>query len=588
MRLSALFGQTLRETPASAEVASHALLLRAGFIRPLGAGIFTLLPLGQRALQHIGAILRSEMDGLGGQEMLMPVVHPAEIWQESGRYESIGLELGRFPDRTGRPMVLAMTHEEIVADLVRREVRSYRQLPRLVYHIQTKWRDDPRPRAGLIRTREFTMLDSYSLDADEPGLDEQYRSHYQAYFNIFARCALPVIAVQADVGMMGGSLAHEFMFLTSIGEDTIVRCPSCGYSANRQVARQTKAPAEAEVLGPLTRVATPGCATIEDLARFLGVPTTRTAKAVFFTAFRDERDTSTGQLVLALIRGDMDVNETKLANALGAQMLRPATESEVRAVGAAPGYASAIGLHGARVVADDSLASSPNLVAGANEEGFHLRNVNLGRDFTPDTLTDIAVAEAGDACPQCSASLEAVRGVEVGNIFKLGTTYSDKLGCRYLDAQGVAQAVVMGSYGIGLGRLLACIAEAHHDEHGLAWPVSIAPYPVHLVVLAGDDPQLMHAGETVERGLQAENVDVLYDDRNESPGVKFADADLMGMPIRLTLGKRSMAQQVVELRLRQSGESRNVPLASLVTEVKREIARLRGELEAQRVVVPYP
>jgi prolyl-tRNA synthetase len=388
--------------------------------------------------------------------------------------------------------------------------------------------------------------------------------------------------------MMGGSLAHEFMFLAPMGEDTIVRCPSCGYSANRQVAQQTKTPAGAEVLEPLTRVATPGCATIEDLARFLDVPTTRTAKAVFFTAYRDERDAATGQLVLALVRGDMQVNETKLAHALGAQMLRPATESEVRAVGAAPGYASAVGLHGARVVADDLLANSPNLIAGANEEGYHLRNVNLGRDYTPDTLTDIAVAEEGDACPRCAAPLQASRGVEVGNIFKLGTNYSDKLGCRYLDAQGVAHAVVMGSYGIGLGRLLACIAEEHHDEHGLAWPVSVAPYPVHLVVLAADDPQLMRAGEAIERDLQAENVELLYDDRNESPGVKFADADLMGMPIRLTLGKRSLAQQVVEIRLRQSGESRNVPLTSLVAEIKREIARLMGEIEARRIVVPYP
>ena len=588
MRLSTLFGQTLRETPASAEVASHALLLRAGFIRPLGSGIFTLLPLGLRVLQRIAAIMRSEMDRLGGQELLMPVVHPAEVWQESGRYQTIGLELGRFTDRSGRPMVLAMTHEEIVADLVRREVRSYRQLPRLLFHIQTKWRDDPRPRAGLIRTREFTMLDSYSLDVDEAGLDLQYRGHYQAYFNLFARCGLPVIAVQADVGMMGGSLAHEFMFLSPIGEDTIVRCPSCGYSANRQVARQMKTPAEAEVPGPLTRVATPGCATIEDLARFLDVPTTHTAKAVFFTAFRDERDGSTGQLVLALVRGDMEVNETKLAKAVGARMLRPATEDEVRAAGAVPGYASAIGLREARVVADDLLASSPNLVAGANEAGFHLRNVNLGRDFTPDTLADIAAAQEGSACPQCSAPMHAVRGVEVGNIFKLGTDYSDKLGCHFLDAQGSTHAVVMGSYGIGLGRLMACIAEAHHDEHGLAWPVSVAPYPVHLVVLAADDPRISQAGEAVERELQAENVEVLYDDRSESPGVKFADADLMGMPIRLTLGKRSMAQQAVELRLRHSGESRNVPLASLAGEVKREIARLTGELEAQRMVVPYP
>jgi len=588
MRMSKQFGQTLRESPAAADVAGHALLLRAGFIQPLGAGIFTLLPLGMRAIQRIASIMREEMARIGGQEVLMPVIHPADVWQESGRYQEIGLELGRFADRTGRPMVLAMTHEEIVADLVRREVRSYRQLPRLIYHLQTKWRDDPRPRAGLIRTREFTMLDSYSLDTDEAGLDLQYRRHYQAYFDIYARCDVAVIAVQADVGMMGGSLAHEYMYLSPIGEDTIIQCAACAYSANRQVARQAKPPAAREPLAPREKVATPGCATIEDLAQFLDVPTSRTAKAVFFTACRDEREAASGQLVLALVRGDMEVNETKLANALGARMLRPATESEVRAVGAVPGYASAIGLHDARIVADDALAVSPNLVAGANEAGFHLRNVNIGRDFTAEMIIDIAAAGEGSPCPQCGASLAAVRGVEVGNIFKLGTHYSDKLGCTYLDAQGQSHAVVMGSYGIGLGRLLACIAEDHHDEAGLAWPITIAPYPIHLVVLAGNDPAIAQMGDRLEATLQAENVEVLYDDRSESPGVKFADADLMGMPIRLTLGKRSLAQGAAELRLRQSGESRMVPMESLTLEVKREMARLATEVDARRVAVPYP
>ncbi len=588
MRMSTLFGQTLRESPAGADVAGHALLLRAGFIRPLGAGIFSLLPLGLRVIQRIAGIMREEIDGIGGQELLMPVVHPADVWQESGRYQEIGFEMGRFADRAGHPMVLAMTHEEIVADLVRREIRSYRQLPRLVYHIQTKWRDDPRPRAGLIRTREFTMLDSYSLDSDEAGLDEQYRRHYQAYFDIFSRCDLPVMAVQADVGMMGGSLAHEYMFLAPVGEDTILRCPACGYSANRQVARQQKAPAANEALLPLERIATPHCPTIEDLARFLEVPKSRTAKAVFYTALSDERDAASGRLVLALVRGDMEVNETKLANALSARALRPATDAEIRAVGAEPGYASGIGLHGAMIVADDALAVSPNLVAGANEAGFHLRNVNLGRDFAADILTDIAAAGERSACPQCGTPMEAVRGVEVGNIFKLGTHYSEKLGCHFLDAQGQSHAVVMGSYGIGLGRLMACVAEGHRDAAGLIWPITLAPYPVHLVVLAGDDARILDAGERIVERLQAENVEVLYDDRSESPGVKFADADLMGMPLRLTLGKRSMAQNAVELRARGSGESRMIPMESLADEVKREMARLMAEVSARRVNVPFP
>jgi prolyl-tRNA synthetase len=428
MRMSMLFGQTLRETPAAADVAGHALLLRAGYIRPLGAGIFSLLPLGLRVIQRIAGIMREEMNRIGGQELLMPVVHPADIWQESGSYQEIGFEMGRFADRAGHPMVLAMTHEEIVADLVRREIRSYRQLPRLVYHIQTKWRDDPRPRAGLIRTREFTMLDSYSLDVDEAGLDTQYRRHYQAYFDIFGRCDLPVIAVQADVD--GRPLAHDTL---AMGEDTFCAARRAA-AANRQVARQKTIRLEA--LLPLERVATPHCATIEDLAGFLGVRKSRTAKAVFFTALSDERDASSGRLVLALVRGDVEVNETKLVNALGARALRPATEAEIRAVGAEPGYASGIGLHGAVIVADDGLAASPNLIAGANEDGYHLRNVNLGRDFAAEIVTDIAAAGEGSACPQCGTSMEAVRGVEVGNIFKLGTHYSEKLGCEFLDAQG--------------------------------------------------------------------------------------------------------------------------------------------------------
>src|SRR5512136_955196 len=484
-RMSQLFGQTLREAPSEAEAVSHQLLLRAGFIRQLAAGVFTYLPLAWRSLRKIGDILRDEMDAIGGQEMKMPVVHPADLWQETGRWYDIGPELARLQDRQGRDMVLAMTHEEVVADLARRDIRSYKQLPQLIYHIQTKFRDDPRPRAGLVRVREFDMLDSYTLDRDEAGLDRQYRAHYQAYFNIYNRCGVPTIAVGADVGMMGGKLAHEYMYLTPIGEDTLMLCGQCGYAANRQIARFVKPPAPQEEARPVVQVATPDTKTIEALATLLDVPQSRTAKAVFLVATVSQDGQDVERFIFAVIRGDMEVNETKLANAVKARSLRPATEEEIRRTGAVPGYASPVGLKDTLVVVDDLIPSSPNLVAGANQAGYHLLNVNYGRDYQADLIVDIAAAQEGDGCPVCSAPLREVRGVEVGNIFKLGTRYSQALGCTYLDAQGQPKPVVMGSYGIGIGRLLACIAEQFHDEYGLIWPVTVAPYQVHLVLLRG-------------------------------------------------------------------------------------------------------
>jgi len=455
--MSQLFGQTLREAPNEAEVDSHQLLLRAGYIRQLGAGIFSYLSLARRAMNKVEAILREEMNAIGGQEITMPVVHPATLWQETGRWYQIGGEMGRFTDHVGRDMVLAMTHEEVVGDLVRKDIRSYRQLPRLLYHLQTKWRDDPRPRAGLIRVREFTMKDSYSLDADWEGLDQQYRAHYQAYFNIFNRCGLPAIAVKSDVGMMGGQLAHEFMFLTPIGEDTLILCDCCGYTANRQIAGLKKSPAAPEELKPIEKVATPHTPTIQALAELLNVPTARTAKAVFMMATITEGDKDIDRFVFAVVRGDMDVNETKLANAVKAKDLRPAREDEIRAVGATPGYASPIGLAGAThaspllVVIDDAVAASPNLVAGANEAGYHLLNTNTPRDYKADVVTDIAAADAGSACPTCGSPVRASRGVEVGNIFKLGTRYTEALGANFLDKDGQSKPVIMGSYGIGVG-----------------------------------------------------------------------------------------------------------------------------------------
>jgi prolyl-tRNA synthetase len=602
MRMTQLFSQTLRDAPSEAEIASHQLLLRAGFIRQLAAGVFSYLPLAQRSLTKIEAILRQEMDAIGGQEISMPVVHPAEIWKETGRWYSIDAEMGRFKDRSGRDMVLAMTHEEVVTDLVRGEIRSYRQLPRLIYHIQTKWRDDPRPRAGLIRAREFTMKDSYSLDADLDGLDRQYRAHYQAYFNIFHRCGLEVLAVKSDTGMMGGQLAHEFMYLTPIGEDTLLVCPACHYAANRQIARFRKPPADAEPALPVEKVATPECKTIEDLANFLGVPRARTAKAVFMVASVPEGDQRRDRFIFAIVRGDMEVNETKLANTLKASSLRPATEAEIRLTGAEPGYASPVGLMGSGqptalpvvVVVDEAIPASPNLVSGANEAGFHLRNVNYGRDYIAHSVADIALARAGDACPDCGRGLEEVRGVEVGNIFKLGTRYSEAMSCTYLDQEGQARPVVMGSYGIGSGRLLACVAEAHHDEYGLLWPISVAPYVVQLVLLRGkrgeEIGEIGGSEETAEklyRELQAAGIEVLYDDRDESPGVKFNDADLIGLPIRLTVGERALKQGGVELKRRDQSEKFIVPLDQLIARLRSEIETLEAAIRARVVPVPF-
>jgi prolyl-tRNA synthetase len=572
--MSQLFSQTLREAPsdADARAVSHQLLLRAGFIRQLGSGIFSYLPLARRAMNKIEAIIREEINAIGGQEITMPVVHPAELWKETGRWYQIGDEMGRFTDRVGREMALAMTHEEVITDLVRKEIRSYRQLPKLIYHLQTKWRDDPRPRAGLIRVREFTMKDSYSLDADWDGLDRQYRAHYQAYFNIFRRCGLPAIAVKSDVGMMGGKLAHEFMYLTPIGEDTLMLCDHCGYTANRQIARFQKTAAPPEELRPVQKVPTPHTPTIQALAELLNVPTSRTAKAVFLIATLTEGGQDVTRLVFAVVRGDMEVNETKLANAVKAKELRPAREDEIRAVGAAPGYASPIGIQGAMVVIDDAVATSPNLVAGANEEGYHLLNTNHPRDYRADSVTDIAAAEEGSACPQCGQPLRASRGVEVGNIFKLGTRYSDALGATFLDQDGQAKPVIMGSYGIGVGRLLACVAEHHHDDHGLRWPITIAPYEVHLVVLPGGP-----AGEVAEQlyaDLRAAGVEVLFDDRDERPGVKFNDADLIGLPLRLTVGERGLAKGGVELKRREGKEAIIVAGDETVARVKAEIAAM--------------
>ena len=562
MRMTGLFSRTLRETPGKTESKGHEFLLRAGYIRQTAAGIYSVLPLALRSLRKIEQIIREEMNAIGGMEILMPVVNPAEIWKETGRWYAIDAELSRFKDRNDRDMVLAMTHEEAVTDIMRDELQTYRQLPFMVYQIQTKWRDDPRPRAGLIRVREFTMKDSYSFDRDYKGLEKQYEAHYHAYFRIFKRCGLPSIAVASDTGMMGGKVSHEYMYLNPIGEDTIILCSSCDYSANRQVAEIHKQLYPEDLL-PIEEIATPATKTIDELSVFLSVPARKTAKAVLLMGrFTDpvNEESSYEKLVTAIIRGDLEVEESKLQKACGALSLRPAHDEEITACGLVPGYASPIGAKNTIVIVDDSVAGSNNLVAGANKEGYHLINTNFGRDYTA-TIADITSARAGLACPKCKEELEARRGVEVGNIFQLGTRYSESMGCTFQDENGKSQPVVMGSYGIGVGRLLACLAEEYNDDKGLKLPASVAPFQIHIVNLLKSNAE----AERIYSNLLEAGLEVILDDRKETAGVKFNDADLLGMPLRITLGNKAMQDGEVEFSIRNSGEGFRVPLAEVVT-----------------------
>jgi prolyl-tRNA synthetase len=598
--MSQLFSQTLREAPAEAEVDSHKLLVRGGYIQQLAAGIFSYLPLARRVLNKIENIMRDEINDIGGQEVTMPVVHPAEIWQETERWYQIGTEMGRFYDKSGRDMVLAMTHEEVVTDLVRKMIHSYRQLPALIYHIQTKWRDDPRPRAGLIRVREFTMKDSYSLDADWEGLDKQYQAHYQAYYNIFHRCGLKVRAFNSDVGMMGGTMAHEFMYLTPIGEDSLLVCENCGYAANRQIARFMKEVPSEEEQQPLKKVPTPDTTSIADLSVFLDIPESKTAKAVFLIASLIDGIDTHDKFVFAIVRGDMELNETKLVNVLKAKEMRPAQEEEIIQAGAVPGYASPIGLEDVLVVVDDAIPQSPNLVAGANEEGYHYINVNYDRDYKANIVADIAAAEEGSACPECNESMILMRGVEVGNIFKLGYRYSEAMGAKFSDQNGKEGPVIMGSYGIGSGRLMASISEEFHDDKGLIWPITVAPFDVHLIVLDKKAKQSSLAGKHTQKPsnpsstaeflydqMSDSGIDVLFDDRDESPGVKFNDADLIGIPIRLTVSTRSLDQGGIEIKLRNSDNKEIIPLDDSIRQIQDLIKELKAQIDSLVVRVPF-
>jgi prolyl-tRNA synthetase len=506
----------------------------------------------------------------------MPVVQPAELWQETGRWDSIDEALVRFKDRRGRDMVLAMTHEEAVADLVRSEIHSYHQLPQLIFQIQTKFRDEPRSRGGLIRTREFLMKDSYSLDRDVQGMERQYAAHYAAYLRIGARVGLQLKPVLSDTGMMGGHIAHEFMYVTPLGEDTLVLCSACDYAANLEAAQFTREDLEETNEAPAEKVHTPGLETIESLATFLGIGRGAIAKSVFFAT--DNQDNGP-KLIIAVVRGDMEVNPTLVLNLSGATALRPATEDEIDSVGAVPGYGSPVGIDKecAVVVVDVGVAAAPGLLMGANQRDTHLRNVRCGRDYEPTLVGEIAQAFEGAGCVVCGGPLRLTRGIEVGNIFQLMTRYSAAMGVTYTDEHGHTRPVVMGSYGIGLGRLLACVAEEHNDDQGLRLPISVSPFEVTLVSL-GKSQETRTTADEVYRRLCGAGIEVLYDDRTASAGVKFADADLRGMPLRLTVSDRTLKQNAVELKRRDRDNASLMPIQDAARAVHAEINALAEEL----------
>ncbi len=565
MRMSKAFITTLRDTPAEADTVSQQLLVRAGFIRKNAAGLYHYLPLGKRVLDKIEAIVREEMDAAGCQELLMPILQPAELWLETGRWNAYGEEMFKVTDRHERQFCLGPTHEEIVTDLVRGEVNSYRQLPLRLYQIQNKYRDEKRPRFGLIRGREFIMKDMYSFDRDAEGLEACYQDMYRAYSNIFDRCGLKYRPIEADGGAIGDSQTHEFTALADIGENTIVYCDACGYAANLEIA-PCPPPEEGTAEAPLEleKVYTPDSKTIEAVGNYLRVPAEKCIKTLFFRA--DD------ELICVLARGDHEVNEVKVQRVHPCLSLEMAEEADVvRLLGCGFGSLGPVGLRGVKIYADLAVEQMRNLVCGANEESYHYIHVNPGRDFQVDGYFDLRMLREGEACPKCGHALSSARGIEVGQIFKLGTKYSAKMGANYLDENGKSQVIHMGCYGIGVSRTMAAVVEQYHDEDGILWPKSIAPYHVSLVPVSARDPGQMALAEELYRALRRRGVEVLLDDRNERPGVKFKDADLIGCPLRLTVGKKAVEERLIEYKPRASASSELVPLDAVVEKVAEEI-----------------
>jgi prolyl-tRNA synthetase len=564
MRYSQYFIPTVKETPSDAEVISHKLMLRAGMIRKLAAGIYNYLPLGLRSIRKVEQIVREEMNRAGAIELLMPAVQPAELWKESGRWEFYGKELLRFHDRKDAEFCMGPTHEEVITDLVRKEIRSYRQMPINLYQIQSKFRDEIRPRFGLMRGREFIMKDAYSFDVNEAGGDVSYEKMYKAYRRIFERCGLNFRAVEADTGTIGGTSSHEFMVLADSGEDAIVSCSACQYAANMEKAEARKSgAAEHADARPLEHVTTPGQKSIDEVSNFLGVSSQQIVKTLVLMA--DEEP------VIALLRGDYELNEIKLKNHLGCMELEMAGDDVVTKVTGAPtGFAGPVALPGkVKIIADLSVQGMRNFVTGANAADTHLKNVNVDRDFTVTEFVDIRNVVIGDPCPRCeSGTLEIWRGIEVGHVFKLGTKYSKALHAAYLDADGKEQIIFMGCYGIGIGRTVAACIEQNHDENGIIFPIPIAPFHCIVSALAAKDDSVRDASEAIYQELLEAGIEVLLDDRDERPGFKFKDADLIGIPLRIVVGAKSLAEGKVELKERRSGAVEILPIAEAVAKVK--------------------
>ena len=569
MRYSEMFLPTVREIPTDAETISHQLMVRAGMIRKLTSGIYSYLPLGYMVMRKVEQIVREEMNRAGAQEVCLPVVLPAELWQESGRWDHYGKELLRFKDRHDRDYCLGPTHEEVITDLVRHEIKSYRQLPQNLYQIHTKFRDEIRPRFGVMRAREFVMKDGYSFDADEAGTDITYRKMYEAYQRIFERCGLQFRAVEADSGNIGGSFSHEFMVIAASGEDGLVFCSACAYAANLEKA-ETLRP-EPEVMDPASllpreEVYTPQVKSIAEVSNFLQLPPQKLVKTMIYNA--------DGAPVIVLVRGDEEINEIKVRNLLGCATLELADEAMIEKVTGAPrGFAGAVGLKG-NIIADYSVMNMSNFVMGANREDYHLLNVNRERDFTIKTYADLRFAREADCCPRCSQPLLLARGIEVGHVFKLGTKYSQAMKTVFLDQEGQERTMIMGCYGIGIGRTVAACIEQNHDEQGIIWPVPLAPYQVIITPVNVKNEALLAAAEDMYRVLQERGVAVLLDDRDERAGVKFMDADLIGLPLRVTIGPKKLAEGQVEVRERRSGEVKALSIAAardyIVDYVKRE------------------
>ncbi len=561
MRVSKLFMATQREIPADAEIPSHQLMLRSGMIRKCASGIYSFMPIGLRSYKKVENIIREEMDKAGAQELIMPALLTAETYQASGRWEKFGPEMFRLEDRGGRPFCLGPTHEEPFTEAVRDTIKSYKQLPVTLYQIQHKYRDEKRPRFGVIRAREFVMKDAYSFDTDEEGLDKSYQAMYKAYRRIFDRLGLDYTVVDADSGAMGGSGSQEFMVKSPIGEDAICYCDGCGYAANEEKAAcNVPAKDESEAL-PIEKIHTPDVKTIEELMAFMNAEPSEFVKTILYNI--------DGKIVAVMVRGDREINETKLTNLYDATELTLAAFDDVeRVTGAKVGFAGPVGLkEKIEVVMDNEVSAMANFIVGACETDYHLKNVNIGRDFTPDKIADVRNAVEGDACPKCGQPLKMARGTEVGHIFKLGTKYSDALGCVYLDKDGRENTMIMGCYGIGVSRTLAAIIEQNHDDDGIKWPVVAAPYKVIVVPTKVNDEENMGLAEKIYEQLLDEGVEVLIDDRNERPGVKFKDADLIGIPLRITVGRRA-GEGIVEIKYRATGEASEVSVEEALNAVR--------------------